>query len=356
MLDLSLLIKALWLNKILIFKSIIFFVGFGLIIGFGSTIEYNSSLKLIPSSNEGLKANMGGLSSLAGLAGISLNTTSDNFINPEIYPQITGSTPFLIEILNKEIYFEKLDTTVSTYNYYKNLYRPSLLSYIYKYTVRLPFTIKSLFTPEKESVQLKNDNLSIIRISREDNRLIEKFRENIITKFDNETGVLSISVFMPDRNAVAEMADLTQKLLQEYLIDYKSEKANENLKFIEARYNESRIRYERIQNELANYTDQNQNVRSAIVQIEQQNIKNEYDLAFDIYKNLANQLEQARIKVKEDSHVLTVIDPPKVPIEKSSPKRLMILIIFVFLGFVFGISRIVFNNQILALKEILQSK
>ena len=356
MLDLSLLIKALWINNTIILKSIIFSAGFGLIIAFGSNIEYNSSLKLIPSSNEGLKASMGGLSSLAGLAGINLNTTSDNFINPEIYPQITGSTPFLIEILNREIYFQSIDTTVSTYNYFKNLYRPSLLSYISKYTIRLPFTIKKLLTPERKTIQLKNENLSIIRISKEDNKLIEKFRENIITKFDNETGVLSISVFMPDPNAVAEMADLAQKLLQEYLITYKSEKANENLKFIEARYNESRLRYEKIQTELANYTDQNLNVRSAIVQIEQQNIKNEYDLAFDIYKNLANQLEQATIKVKEDSHVLTVIDPPKVPIEKSSPKRLMILIIFVFLGFVFGISRIVFNNQILALKAILQSK
>ena len=356
MLDISLLIKVIWINKKTIFKSIIFSIGIGLIIAFGSNIEYNSSLKLIPSSNEGLNASMGGLSSLAGLAGINLNTTSDSFINPEIYPQITSSIPFLIDILNREIYFSNLDTSITSFDYYKNLYRPSILSYIYKYTLGLPFTLKKILRPDRKIIELKNDNLSIIRISKEDNKLIEKFRENIITKFDNETGILSISVFMPDPNAVAEMADLTNKLLQEYLIKYKSEKANETLKFIEARFNESKIRYEKIQNELAEYTDQNQNVRSAKVQIEQQNIKNEYDLAFDIYKSLANQLEQAKIKVKEDSHVLTVIDPPKVPIEKSSPKRLIILVIFVFLGFLYGISRIIFNDQIVALRKSLFSK
>ncbi len=346
MLELPLLLKAIWLRKTVIIKSIIYSVILGLIVAFGSKVEYNSSIKLIPSINDGLQSNLGGLSSLAGLAGINLNNVSENSLNPEIYPQITGSIPFMIEILNKEVYFVTLDTTISTFDYFKYLYRPSLLEYATQYTIMLPFTLKKLLTPVKKSTILTKDNSNIIKLSKEDTKLIEHFKERIVTNYENETGVLNISVIMPDAYAVAEITELTYELLQEYLIEFKSEKAMINMEFIEARFLESKYRYEEIQGELATYTDQNQNVKLARVQIEGQNIQNEYNLAFEIYKGLANQLEQAKIKVKEDSPVLSVIDPAKVPVEKAYPRRLLILIIFLFLGTTFGLSRVIFDDQI----------
>ena len=355
MLDLSLLLKAVWVKKKIILKSIIYALILGLIIAFGSKVEYNSSVRLLPSSNESMKPNLGGLSSLAGLAGININATSDNFINPEIYPQITGSVPFLMEVLNEKVYFSTLDTSVSTFNYLKYLYRPSLLEYVKKYTIALPFTIKKLLTSENFSEALTNDDNYIIRLSKEDTKLIEKFKDQIISNYDSETGILSISVIMSDADAAAEIANLTFKLLQKYLIEFKSEKAMENLVFIEARYLESKSRYEELQATLAQYTDQNQNVTLARAQIEQQNIQNEYNLAFELYKSLANQLEQAKIKVKEDSPILSVLDPPKVPVEKSSPKRLLILIIFGFLGLTAGFGIIVFDEQITEFKKAIKT-
>ena len=89
-----------------------------------------------------VQSNLGGLSSLVGLAGINLNNVSENSLNPEIYPQITGSIPFIIEILNKEVYFVTLDTTISTFDYFNYFYRPSLLEYTMQYTILLPFTLK----------------------------------------------------------------------------------------------------------------------------------------------------------------------------------------------------------------------
>jgi uncharacterized protein involved in exopolysaccharide biosynthesis len=346
MLDLSLLTRAVWINKKVIIKSVAYGIILGLIIAFGSKVEFNSSLKSIPSSNEGIKSNMGGLSSLAGLAGISLSPSSNNAINPEIYPQITSSIPFLIEVLNTEVYFATEDTTISSFNYFKNIYRPSFLQYVKRFTIGLPFTVKRWLAPDKDSETLSVNNHEIIKLSREDTKLIEQFKERIISSYDSETGILSIAVIMTDPYAAAEIAELTFRLLQKYLIEFKSEKAKEELAFIDARFQESKNRYEALQREMATYTDKNQNVRSARVQIEQQNIKNEYDLAYDIYKGLANQLEQAKIKVKEDSPVLSLLDPAKIPVEKSSPKRLLILIIFTFLGFMYGLSRIVFDDQI----------
>jgi uncharacterized protein involved in exopolysaccharide biosynthesis len=55
-----------------------------------------------------------------------------------------------------------------------------------------------------------------------------------------------------------------------------------------------------------------------------------------LYSELATQLEQAKISVKETMPVLTVIKPVTVPYKKSKPQRAMILFAFTFLGIVAG--------------------
>ncbi|NQU53200.1 MAG: hypothetical protein HQ522_11755, partial [Bacteroidetes bacterium] len=51
-----------------------------------------------------------------------------------------------------------------------------------------------------------------------------------------------------------------------------------------------------------------------------------------------------RIRVKEDTPVFSIIKPVTVPIEKSKPNKPMILIIWIFLGGIFGIGWI-FGKQ-----------
>ena len=62
----------------------------------------------------------------------------------------------------------------------------------------------------------------------------------------------------------------------------------------------------------------------------------EYTLAMNLYGELASQLEQAKISVKETIPVLTIINPVTVPFKKSKPQRPMILFAFTVLGVVAG--------------------
>lgn len=57
---------------------------------------------------------------------------------------------------------------------------------------------------------------------------------------------------------------------------------------------------------------------------------------YTIYSELAKQLEQAKIQVKQDTPVFTIIEPVSVPTNKSKPNRPMILFIWLFLGGVVG--------------------
>jgi len=74
-------------------------------------------------------------------------------------------------------------------------------------------------------------------------------------------------------------------------------------------------------------------------------------IANGIYQQLAGQLEQAKIQVKRDTPAFTIVEPVTVPIEKSKPRRTMILIIGVFLGGVVGSGLIYVNTFLFKLKK-----
>lgn len=55
-------------------------------------------------------------------------------------------------------------------------------------------------------------------------------------------------------------------------------------------------------------------------------------MANTIYTELARQKTQVELQVKEDTPVLSVVQPIVVPFERSKPRRAIILIAFTFLG------------------------
>ena len=58
------------------------------------------------------------------------------------------------------------------------------------------------------------------------------------------------------------------------------------------------------------------------------------NISASIVQQLASQVEQAKLQVNKDTPVFTTIKPVTIPFEKSAPKRSLIVIIFVLLGFI----------------------
>lgn len=139
---------------------------------------------------------------------------------------------------------------------------------------------------------------------------------------------------------VQELAQVTQKtveLLQKYIIEYKTRQATQNLEFIEARLKEKRAEFETAREAFFEYRDRNRNIIEERTNIRYQELSDAYNLASQVYQSLAEQKEQAEIAVKKDTPAFSIIEPVKVPIEKSAPKRSMIMVISVFLGGFLGI-------------------
>jgi uncharacterized protein involved in exopolysaccharide biosynthesis len=76
---------------------------------------------------------------------------------------------------------------------------------------------------------------------------------------------------------------------------------------------------------------------SALARATEERLRNEYNIAFTVYNELAKQREQAQLAVRKTTPVLTVVNPVVVPVEKSAPRRGIILVVFVFLGLIIAI-------------------
>ena len=337
--DIIALLQSIWTGKKLILKTVLVFMILGLFIAVFSQNEYTASTTIVPqSSSEKPGGSIGGL---AALAGINLGSVGQqSSISPTLYPQILTNISFQKELLETLITIEGQDKKITYKEYYTNVYSPSVLSSIKKYTIGLPGVLIGLLKSDEISKEESKNNDSLPQITQDDKKLIELLLEQLSMEVNDKDGYISLSTTMPEARAAAELTQKAQELLEQYVIDFKIEKSSSELDFIKNRYQEKEQEFQKIQQKLAVYTDRNQNVNSARAKMELMLLQSEYDLAYGVYSELAKQLETQELKVKEDTPIFTILQPVFVPLEKTAPKRSLILIIYTFLGFVLSIGYI----------------
>jgi uncharacterized protein involved in exopolysaccharide biosynthesis len=209
--------------------------------------------------------------------------------------------------------------------------------------------------PDKPEVSpaLANDSLLYSPIALTENQeLIRKMLSKKVTLETNDKdGYVLLNVIAYDPKLAAQIAYKAQSLLQKYITEFKIKKATAQLNFINERYAEKKKEFQKAQSNLAIFVDRNKNVTSAVARTEQDRLQNEYKLAFDVYSQLAQQLEQAQIQVKEDTPVFSIVKPVTVPLERSKPNRPMILVIWTFLGGIIGVGWVFGKHFLVAIKS-----
>lgn len=338
--DLVELIQRMWINRWLIVKITAVFMVLGLFVALFSPKVFTASCDVVPqTSKSGASSSM---SSLAALAGINLNAVqSAESLSPEVYENIMGSTTFRKELMQTMIDFEEIGHPVSFFDYYtsEEYNKPGVLSYVKKYTIGLPFTILNAIRgeqPEPDYSAVGGDSNAIETISKDEYDAMQILGESIGISLDDKKGYVTITANMPEAVAAAQMAQATLTLLQRYITEFKIEKVQSNLDFVQERFDEAKRNFEDVQARRARLRDANMNTTRYSARTEMERLDAEYTLAQGVYTSLAQQVEQAKISVKETAPILTVIKPVTVPYKKSKPQRAMILFAFTFLGAVAG--------------------
>lgn len=347
--DLIQLAKTLWAGRKTVIKITLIFMVLGLFIALFSAKEYTASTTMVPQSAEGGSKLGGSLGGLAAMAGINLGSMGGgSTIPPTLYPKIIASVPFQKEMMKTLLTIEGQKEKVSFQAYYLEIVKPGLLGYIKKYTIGLPGVIIGAIKGKPGTDEL-HSNMGIgnlLTISQDEKKLMKLLSAQLSLEVNDKDGYVSISAHMPEARPAAELVQRAQILLQEAITDFKIKKAKDQMVFVEERYAEKEAAFTAAQNKLARFRDQNKNVSTAVAQTQMERLQSEFSMASSVYTELAKQLETQKIQVKEDTPVFTIIDPVSVPLDKSKPKRPMILIIWTFLGGLVGVG-MVFGKEFL---------
>lgn len=347
--DLIELAKEIWGKRKFLLKICGVAIVIALVVAFSIPKEYTTTATLAPEAQETNK--MGNLSGLAAMAGINLNTSvGADAISPTLYPDVVQSNPFMLELLPVNVSDKKAKYAGTLYDYMDEKQKRAWWGYIIQAPFKLLGLITSLGSDKEES-----EGIDPFALTKEQDDLLKDLKERISIVVDKKTMIITVSVKMQDPLISAQIAEVVIENLQSYITDYRTQKAKQDLVFTEKVFEDAKKAYYETQQTYARFEDANRNIATASYRTEQERLRNEMTLAFNVYNTLAQKLEQDRLRVQEQTPVYTIIQPPTVPIKASSPKKLLILVGFIFLGLFGGIGWIFVKNAFLTKESELES-
>ena len=340
--DFRLVVIPLWIARKKIVVIALIFAFIGGIVGFLTPVTYTASSTFLPQTTSSARAD-GSLSGLAALAGVNLNSTMvGGDIPPSMYATVLASEPFRKRILDAKILVN--GDSVSYRSYLEN--QPSsALSTIQDYTIGLPGKLISVFTTNKNEKQ-KTNIQGLQAISNEEYGFLNSVSGKVSIVNDPKIGVIKISVVESDPIIAAQVTKVTEKVLQDWISEHKMKNAKAQYDFLVNQFAEKQKEFFSIQDQLAAYLDRNQNVLSASYLTRLQRLQAEFDLVNSIYSELAKQKEQSAIQLSKDTPTFSVLDPVKVPKERTAPKKSIYVLGSFFIGFIGSAGWFLFRDPV----------
>ncbi len=343
--DLLELLQKLWAGRRLILKWCAVGAVVGLIIAFSIPKEYTTTVKLAPEIQNN-KSSLGGLSSLASMAGINMGSmNSTDAVSPELYPDIVQSVPFMTGLFDVTLTDAKGEQTWPVSEYVSEELRAPWWSAVLGFPFKVLGWVKGLFSKEEDAAA--GNSVNPFRLTKEENRIVKSLQERIAVSVDKKTLVVSLSVTMQDPVVSATLTDTVMRNLQDYITEYRTNKARNDLEFTQRLFDEAQSKYYEAQQRYAQYIDQNQGIVRRSFRTEQERLQNEMNLAFNLYNQMAQQLQMAKAKVQESTPVYAVVQPATVPLKASKPSKMILLVGFIFLSGVGAASWILLGKDFL---------
>lgn len=302
----------------------------GVVIALTTPRQYTVTVTLAPESGKSGGGSLSGIASMLGMGGFSMGSDADA-LNVMLYPNIVSSTPFILDLMDtpvKTIDEEQPDTTLT--GYLTEYTKKSLMGTV----ISLPFKaiggVISLFKAEEPEVTGPG-TIDPFQLTKDQSKIAEGIKKLIVANVDKKTGITTVSVTMQDPMVAAMLTDTVLLKLKQHITKYRVSKAEEDCKYWESINNQRRDEYYAKQKEYAEYVDANKNVVLQSVQIEQERLQNDMQLAYQVYSNVATQLQMARAKVQEAKPVFVIVEPASVPLQASGTSRAMTVIGTIFL-------------------------
>ena len=330
------LLSKAWRGKKFIITVTVVFMFLGLISALTMTRIYTSKVTLVPELGKSTSSSLSSLSNMLGLGGMTMGSSADAY-HVTVYPEVVASTPFVAKMFDMRVTDPKkgIDTTLIGYLSRERFSIGNVIGYVTK-------PIFSLFSNKEE--ETKGNELNLFHLTKEQDRIVKTMNKAIQVDVDKKTGETTIQVTMDNPVIAATVADTVCKHLREYIVEYRTRKAREDLENYKKIADESYQRYLKASKAYAYYQDHNRGLILNAVISEGSRLSNELQIASQLYQQMKLQAEMARGKVIDEKPVFAIIQPATVPLLPQN-SRAKVLLIWTFVGFILSCAWVLYGKE-----------
>jgi len=260
---------------------------------------YISSATILLPEN---KPSLSGLAGLASQFGVAVPQGADmDLSSPSLFPELVKSRMFSERMMEKSFYTER---------YEKELPLISILTY-------------------GESISSDKDEIKIL------SKAISIF-QNMVS-FRNEGSFSIMSVESDDPKFARDVNNEVLAELQSLNYFFKSRNVNDKINFIENRIRAVEGDLTKSEQNLKSFLENNRQIISPALQLEQERFNREVDIQKNIYLTLKQQLELAKIEEIQEASVVQVLDKPQIPLDPYNKNIVLSVLLAGVLGILLGV-------------------
>lgn len=175
-------------------------------------------------------------------------------------------------------------------------------------------------------------------------RTIKRLRNAISLDVNGRTNVVHLGIEARTPVLAQALAESTLAMLNEANIELRRIRAAAEHEFTADRSAAARRGLDSAEQALASFYQRNRIASSPELQMEESRLKRSVDVAQQIYVQLRMQAEQAGLQEVRNTPVVSVIDPPSLPVRRSWPNRRLGVVLGLAVGFALALARLLLTT------------
>lgn len=296
---------------------------FSLIFVFTIPRYYACQIMLAP------EASGGGMNSLLSSFGFGEAQSTNDAISPNLYPDLMQSKDFIVSLFPVEV--TTLDGTIDT-NYYEYLRKHSKSSWYASLFDKLKKKMKPKKAETNTSGASGKTYSPSFLLTEDQHNIARAIGGKIKYDYDKKTGVVSVTVTDFDPLVCALIADTISSRLQDFILNYRTKKARNDLEYTQRIYDQTKAEYEESNENYVAAVDANWDIVNETAKARLEALSNDKTLKYQTFSAAAQKLQAAKAKLQEATPVTTILQGASVPQKPAGPKRLLITLALMFLA------------------------
>jgi hypothetical protein len=276
------------------------------------------------------------LSQLARSFGMKLGSNllggSSEALLPNLYPDLMNSVDFKTSLFDIQVCAEDSVVPKSYYDYLQNDQKRPWWSALIGGTIG---AVVDLFA-EEDTTEIAGEKKKVnpFKLTKKQTAIAKVIAKKVKCDVDQKTLVITIDVLDQDPVICATVADSVKARLQQFITDYRTNKARIDLEYNQHLCAESKVRYEKARQRYVEFADANQDVILQSVRTKLTDLENDMQLQFNAYQTYVAQVQNAEAQVQQETPAFMTLQSATVPLIADSPVKKKIVLVFLFLAFV----------------------